>query len=543
MAKLRYNLDITPAQFPITSTTQAGKTKFSQYDESETSGAIVPNWIENLWVLANNQLGQVASRPNAMDDLPATIQSRLLSESISSHQVVNGGSRSVCIVGESFIATWGHTGWHVHFAATSLQYPSVATLKGVSYLHSQERGLYRYTQGTEDFSTVTEVPLTGVDAKQFVSIVASISYLVATDGETIYWSAPLDNTYWQPNGVGAQTGAGSSKVLDIKHGINFLAPARDGFYIFTTSNCVYAAYTNNPANPWMFREVTNSSGIYKHNNIITDENSGGIIALADAGIIRIQQDQAEYALPEVMQLLESRNYESWDYVTNTIVREATILRAQIQLLNKRFVCVSYGKRGSAFSYILLFDLMLQRISRLRLDHVLVVPYDSSMINGVRYWDWEVPFEAEVRTYAELLGTTEKSEINSLILTVLLPNGSFTDVGFVDILDTADRTPLANCVHFSELQLTRNRDAELSTTTLYLMHDQPALLPAELPQVLVAGDYDTAQVSYVAEPQWGNQLEYTERVRGRKISITYLNVPSLQDLEVGVIATGVRRSRR
>ena len=81
-----------------------------------------------------------------------------------------------------------------------------------------------------------EVPVTGIDFSLMNSMCSAISYLIATDGETVYWSSPLDNNYFAPDGTGDQAGAGATKILAVRGKILHLQTNTDGFYIITDDN-------------------------------------------------------------------------------------------------------------------------------------------------------------------------------------------------------------------------------------------------------------------------------------------------------------------
>ena len=281
------------------------------------------------------------------------------------------------------------------------------------------------TYGTNfvPFDIITPVALTGIDATQITSLTSSISYLVATDTDTIYYSSPLNPLYWTPNGTGVDYGAGATNVLALRSPINFIVSAKDGFYIFTGTNIIYAAYTNNPDIPWYFTEVDNSSGVFDQYNALSDVNTGTFIVWSTVGIGFLEGATLTYSFPEVTELLSGSTYEYWDYDTKQVVRETRAkIDGRIQFVNKRFLCVSYGKADTfEYSYLLVYDTLLRLWSRISVPHGSTLHWSDS-VRGFRFVDWTQSFWDTEMTFADMLAQSIEGTGGVLQIAILTAEG-------------------------------------------------------------------------------------------------------------------------
>lgn len=540
MSKIRLAVDITPSEFPTTSYRQVDRSVVPGLDQKSAERPVVPTWMENLWVLADQQLGAIWELPHELPPLSPELQALVQREVTKSVLVQNGLASSIALHGKSFVASLAGDQWVVHYEGISVRGTSVCQLRDVVYLFAPHWGVYTYRTGAEQFDLVDPVPLAGVDPTLFLSMTQAVSYLVATDGHTIYWSSPLNPKYWAVGGTGADYGAGSTKVLAVKGTINFLVGSADGFYIFTDSNIIYAAYTDNPDNPWQFSEVADSAGALWEYNVISDRNTGTVYAYTDVGILVMNGTRSQYILPNVVELLTRRDVEEYDEHIGAVKRGTLRerIRPQLQLVHHRFICLSYGQDYITKEYILVYDLQLDRMFRIKYAHTTVLTYDVTASIGVQYRNWLVDFTDETRSYYELLGTQDVTATSVLDIALLGVDGKIVVLNPTYDAPASEATPLANRLVLGNMQLTRNSTAELTTATVYTAEAQAAS-PTIKVTTERSGETPTEMVAQSASPPNYTQ-QYVERVRGDQISVAFENLPSVQGIELGFVVTGVRR---
>lgn len=243
---------------------------------------------------------------------------------------------------------------------------SLAEVNGVSYVCYANTTLLKW-QDTANFIDVSG-SLVGAFAGSIRSICGSGNYLIAIYADnSIKWSSLTDALDFTPS---AATGAGSQIPLDMKGPPLFLSPISGGFLIHCQENTVAAVYTQNVAQPWIFREVKNSGGLAFGFAAVSRESSTGFIyQYSTYGLQQLDLRTAEIIHPQVTEFLSLGVLESFDPLTKllSIVTDNTMV-VKIAFLVGRYLVVSYGTVAQQYSHALWYDAVLKRWGRLKFLH-------------------------------------------------------------------------------------------------------------------------------------------------------------------------------
>lgn len=247
---------------------------------------------------------------------------------------------------------------------------TIATVNGVSYIFYDGISAFNYNETTNQLDAVT---LTGLTIAEVLGLVASSGYLVAYTTLAIAWSSTILPTDFAPSQV---TGAGGGNVAEIAGDIIFCTTNPLGILVYTAGNVVGGTYTGNARYPWKFREVNDSKGGINLDRVAYEANSGKQYVYSKAGIQAITSSKAEIIIPEVTDFLAGKRFE--DYNETTKLYEITDLTASQTMLKKikfiasRYLVISYGI--SSFTHALVFDVALNRLGKIRLEHKDVFEY-------------------------------------------------------------------------------------------------------------------------------------------------------------------------
>lgn len=266
---------------------------------------------------------------------------------------------------------------------------TVASVTGSSFICYANFGIFEVN--------ITDVELTLADLEfdspvtsaDMVGISSSNNYLLAHDGTTLYWSSALSVLDFKASLI---TGAGNGVPTASIGAIVGIAPVGVGFAIYCTGNIVVATFSGNVQYPWLFKEAPNGSGIESINAIsfTGDDNSNYI--WCSAGILKVTLAGCAPVFPEVADFLAGRLIEEFDTFTNTLSRQVLSrdMLVRISFLSSRYLCISYGI--TSLSYILVYDIALNRWGKLKFDHIQVIdlPFGlKSNLSGLTYDDAEI----------------------------------------------------------------------------------------------------------------------------------------------------------
>jgi hypothetical protein len=236
--------------------------------------------------------------------------------------------------------------------------------------------------------TATFTGLTGAEIK---AICGSGNYLIAIYSDaSVKWSSlvdPLDFVASSTSGAGGQT------PIDMRGTPLALTPVSGGFLIHCTENTVAAVYTQNSAQPWIFREVRNSGGLLSWRYLARETSAGVAYLFGTYGMQSLNLREAEAIHTNLTEFVSSKIIESFDTTTNLLsITRAAAIYVKVAFLGGRYLCVSYGTTDSKgpFSYILVYDANLRRWGKLKVDHYdifqsaeaapdLLSPFDSLFV--------------------------------------------------------------------------------------------------------------------------------------------------------------------
>lgn len=246
-------------------------------------------------------------------------------------------------------------------------YVTLAYVNGFTYVCYENNVLLRWDGGA-GFTDVSG-SLIGITSTGIRAICGAGNYLIViyADNST-KWSSLTDPLDFTPSTL---TGAGSQIPLDIRGYPTALSPISGGFLIHCSENTVAAVYTQNAAQPWIFREVKNSGGIGdRWNDTARDMSTGFIYQFNKYGLQQLNLRDAETIHANLTEFVSSGVLETFDNTTNLLSITRDTFSRKISFLSGRFLCLSYGAVAeSQFQYVLIYDVALRRWGKLKVDHI------------------------------------------------------------------------------------------------------------------------------------------------------------------------------
>lgn len=264
---------------------------------------------------------------------------------------------------------------------------SLAYVNGQTFICYANQYLGRWDGTTQQFVDVT-ASLVGVGIGSIKYITGNGNYLLLLcEDSSVKWSSLTDPLDFTPSEI---TGAGSQIPVDIRGAPASLSPMSGGFLIHCNHNVVAALYTNNSAQPWVFREVRNSGGIRWNSAFSRESSSGNIYALTTYGLQSIELRGAENVFPEVTDFLSGHIYETYNPVTKTLSMVpigGSNFQVKVSWLLDRYVILSYGLPSPADTYFAAFayDTLLKRWGKFNFEHVDVFSVRQSYVNDNVYF--------------------------------------------------------------------------------------------------------------------------------------------------------------
>ena len=247
---------------------------------------------------------------------------------------------------------------------------TIGTVNGISYIFYSGIGGFNYNEVTNQLDEVT---FTGLTLASILGVVASSGYLVAYTTEAIAWSSTLDPTDFVPSQV---TGAGGGNVAGIAGSILFITSNSLGLIVYTTANSLAGTYTGNVQFPFKFREIKNSRGGISLDRTAYESNAEEQYVYSKAGLQSLTSQSAITVLPAVTDFLAGKRFEDYNEVTKsyeiTDLPAGTTMLKKIKYLASRYLIVSYGI--TSFTHALVYDTSLDRVGKIKLEHVDVFEY-------------------------------------------------------------------------------------------------------------------------------------------------------------------------
>jgi hypothetical protein len=254
---------------------------------------------------------------------------------------------------------------------------SLAEINGVTYVAYANTALLRW-ETTGNFTDVS-ASLVGASVGGIRAICSSGNYLILVYSDnSVKWSSLTDPLDFTPS---AATGAGSQIPIDMKGPPSYVSSISGGFLVHCAENTVAAVYTQNVAQPWIFREVKNSGGLaFGLAGISRESSTGYIYQYSTYGLQQLDLRTAETIHPEITEFLSLSVLETFDTLTNllTITKDYPFW-LKIAFLAGRYLCVSYGSGENNYQYAFWYDTVLKRWGKLKIDHA-----DLFSIGGTIY---------------------------------------------------------------------------------------------------------------------------------------------------------------
>lgn len=237
-----------------------------------------------------------------------------------------------------------------------------ANVAGTNYIFDGFR-LLTITNPSASVVDITDVSgsVAGLTLADVVAICSSANYLIAlTESGQVFWSSLTTPTDFAASLV---TGAGNIYPNDLKGTPVFLSESENGFYIYTTSGVIHAAYTGNARYPWKFSSVDDAGGYTFYYQAITDSTKAVQYAIDNGRRIKaISPTQATLIAPEVSTFFERKTSVDTFSSTPPPSFSTTPYTAakRIYYLLDRYILTPVG------DYVFFYDILLQRYGRLKI---------------------------------------------------------------------------------------------------------------------------------------------------------------------------------
>lgn len=277
---------------------------------------------------------------------------------------------------------------------------STATVRGIAYVCIRNAGVTKIFElsflPSPDEDTLVFTDITAIIGATFsvtfttddiVGISGSFNYLLLHTATVLFWSSTTTPTDFAASLV---SGAGSETPGNLKGDITFIKEHVGGFYIYTTNNVIFSAYTGNRAYPWKFREIAGSGGFSFNSQVSGDTNASVHYGLNNARFIQVLAPaEANVQSPEVTDFLERiKRWDLFDSTTNAFSVFADTPGSATSLINlaepriwfvlDRYILVPFGLVSGQYTYCIVFDSLLNRYGRLRITFNSISTDDTNI---------------------------------------------------------------------------------------------------------------------------------------------------------------------
>ncbi len=248
---------------------------------------------------------------------------------------------------------------------------TMGVANGTTYLYLYKKACYAVNiVGI----ALTVTALTGITAANIYGISSSVNYLILWDATNVYWSSTVNPLDFVPSLI---TGAGTAIPTDLQGTIVVIQQLNNGYVIYTTVDIILSQYSNNTQYPWIWRAADNGGGISSKKQVAAAFDLGIHVAYTTAGLLQISMQGCEGILPEVSDFLSARIYESYNFTTDKVERQALTakLLMHINVLASRYITISYGISG--YTDVLVHDMLLKRWGKLHINHATAFEVETS----------------------------------------------------------------------------------------------------------------------------------------------------------------------
>lgn len=471
MPAIKQNLDLL-LDIPFNSRLRQSGVYLSAQDEDKVKPSVI--YAENLMPIARGFASTSLRGSFAVFPFPTAEDP----SKTNIHIVYNGSNEMSYLMedfGKLYILIPDTQEWKLLYEApdSSVRF-SVVFLKGTSYIFHREFGVYKFGETFNDWEEVDIAAFEGFDPKSTViAMTSALSYLIAVTKDEVYWSDPIDETQFDPTATTSL--AGATKVLALRGEVQLVLPITDGFIIYTNTNAVSATYSQNPNNPFIFREIANSTGAFNQSHVTYNTSLPVHFLWGDYGLMQLSAQSAEIIFPELTDFLGGDVIERWDYTTDSLVQSTGVeISVKLTYLNSRYIAISYGEFEGIFEYILIYDMNLNRWGKIAVKHKAVfsmlpphnaggITFAQTALDGVKFSDWYT-----VR-YIDILAKLSEASFNVGIIGVLSEDNQLQIVDWLDDYERGEGLILVG-----ELAVSRNRISTINEIELYGIMDKNAI---------------------------------------------------------------------
>lgn len=544
MARQTFRANLGSADFPLISdhygqTVVVGKQDIHYIRPNSFSGSLadknigIPQIIfaENVMPFANGYQSISYTMPIAAGAFTDADKAMYLKDASEAKTLfVPAGGQ--CRIYNSNTATWGSDPKTVPAGS----FCSIAYLKGRTFVH--------FSEGTDfyewDGSALPAATVSGLTPANILGIVSANSYLIAWDGDTIYWSSTLDPLDFVPS---LSTGAGSEKPLGLRGQIKYCKPSVDGFIIYCESGAHYARYSNNIRFPWNFSPIPGSSGVRGDDTICDEVHETKTYLYGSDGLMSIDRTKAQLVFPTVTEFLAGiKRLEQYNSVTKVIetIEYTGALLVKLAFLGKRWLVISYGIND--YTHALIYDVILERWGKVKITHVDAFEFFGSGGTGGSFvgvaWqdvptDWNAQAAFAWNEFGPVLATGAGDETMPYKSIAFLKNN-----GEVHVVDFAHTSNNADAVlYLGRFQFIRDRLVTLQDVRC------EEVGPNTSDKMDILTSYDGTNIDKVTEPMLvqnkGRLRVWQSRVTGYNHILRFKNNFRLNTVALRVMLNGSR----
>lgn len=408
---------------------------------------------------------------------------------------------------------------------------SYAYIQNQHYICVQGQGVFQYDA---ELNVLNPVNFDGLVMTEIRGICTSSGYLLCYDSLSVYWSSAVTPTDFVPSLI---TGAGSGAPTDAKGDIVTVLQISGGFIIYTTANIVSAQYSGNIRYPFIFKEVVNSGGLQRPEQVSYVSNSSEHFAITSAGIQKIDRNQATAVFDDATDFISCNKFE--DFNPDTLVfSEQTLLRplfTKLVLISARYLVLSYGVVDGLYTHCIVYDLALKRWGKLKIAHVDSFEYNwPNRFGPVSYADMKGT------TIASYLGTSYR-DISAQQRIAPTPRTSIAFIqadGAVYTVEMADGAPAADSVFvLGKYQFVRSRVFQLHSVDIDNLYTEHGYAVYALPSL--DGKNNGAPVLGSILGESANTVHAGFRLTALNVSLMLMGTFSLNCVTVNFSKTGQR----
>jgi hypothetical protein len=330
--------------------------------------------------------------------------------------------------------------WTSTATALNIAEITISHLQGKTYIYSANLGCIRYDFATAAFVNVV---MTGLDTTKIIGITYAAGYMIAWDTASVYWSSTLpisgDIVDFTPSIV---TGAGSQSLEAARGQITFCFPHQMGFIAYTTQNAVVNVLTSNSIYPFSARELVASGGLADQSLIAVDSVSANHYCYTTSGMQLVSVNASNTVFPEVTDFISGRRFEDYNPALHEFTHTdlTSPMKKKLTVIASRYLVISYGV--DHLTHALVYDLIMQRWGKLRINHVDVIEYEAP--------------------------NTLITEIPKQSFAFLQDSGALLTVDF-----SASATSIDSCLVLGKYQFARSRLLQLDTVDVESVQEYKA----------------------------------------------------------------------